>query len=84
MGAMTTYHARLNAPLGRRSLEEFAAEVDALPGEFTRGPVGDVQGQTATVLVTFEAEDETDAERTVGLLATGLANAQAHLVQTHE
>ena len=81
---MTTYHARLNAPLGRRSLEDFAADVDALPGDFTRGPVGDVQGQTATVLVTFEAADEAEAERTVGLLATGLGNAQAHLVQTSE
>ena len=66
---MTTYHARLNAPLGRRSLEEFAAEVDGLPGEFTRGPVGDVQGRTATVLVSFEAADEDDAERTVGIAA---------------
>ncbi len=81
---MTTYHARINAPLGRRSLEDFEAEVDALPGEFTRGPAGDVQGQTATVLVTFEADDETDAERTVGLMATQLGNAQAHLVQTAE
>ena len=81
---MTTYHARLNAPLGRRSLEAFEAEVDALPGEFTRGPVGDVQGQTATVLVTFDADDETDAERTLGLMATHLAGAQAHLVQTAE
>lgn len=81
---MTTYHARLNAPLGHRSLEDFAAEVDALPGEFTRGPVGDVQGQTATVLVTFDAEDEATAERTLGLMATELAGATAHLVQTSE
>ena len=79
---MTTYHARLNAPLGRRSLEDFEAEVDSLPGEFTHGPVGDVQGQTATVLVTFDAADEADAERTVALMATGLAGATAHLVQT--
>ena len=81
---MTTYHARLNAPLGRRSLDDFAAEVDALPGEFTHGPVGDVQGQTATVLVTFEAEDAAAAERTVGLMASGLTGATAHLVQTAE
>ncbi len=84
MDGMTTYHARLNSPLGRRSLEDFAAEVDALPGEFTRGPIGDVQGQTATVLVTFDAADEAEAERVVGLMATGLSNAQAHLVQTKE
>jgi len=77
---MTTYHARLNAPLGRRSLDDFAAEVDALPGDFTRGPIGDVQGQTATVRVTFEAQDDAEAERIVAQLATGLANAQAHLV----
>jgi hypothetical protein len=79
---MTTYHARLNSPLGRRSLEDFEAEVDALPGDFTRGPAGDVQGQTATVLVTFEAADEAEAERTVAQLATGLSSATAHLVQT--
>jgi hypothetical protein len=78
--AMTTYHARLNAPLGRRDLDDFAAEVDALPGEFTRGPVGDVQGQTATVLVTFEAADDAEAEVRVAQLATQLSNAQAHLV----
>ncbi|GAA2722593.1 hypothetical protein [Cellulomonas aerilata] len=81
---MTTYHARLNSPLGRRSLEDFEAEVDSLPGEFTRGPAGDVQGQTATVLVTFAAADEAEAERIVGLMATGLSSATAHLVQTTE
>jgi hypothetical protein len=81
---MTTYHARLNAPLGRRSLEDFEAEVDALPGEFTHGPVGDVQGQTATVLVTFEAADGAEAERTLGLMATALSGATAHLVETAE
>ena len=81
---MTTYHARLNAPLGRRGLDDFAAEVDALPGEFTRGPVGDVQGQTATVLVTFEADDDAAAERTVAHMATELAGATAHLVETAE
>ena len=81
---MTTYHARINAPLGRRSLEDFEAEVDALPGEFTRGPAGDVQGQTATVLVTFDAADEAEAERTVGLMVTGMSSATAHLVETAE
>jgi hypothetical protein len=81
---MTTYHARLNAPLGRRSLEDVAAELDALPGDFTRGPVGDVQGQTATVLVSFEAQDEVDAERTLGRLASQLSGATAHLVETAE
>jgi hypothetical protein len=79
---MTTYHARLNAPLGRRSVEDFEAELDALTGDFTHGPVGDVQGQTATVLLTFDAQDETDAERTLGRLATQLNGATAHLVQT--
>lgn len=79
---MTTYHARLNTPLGRRSLEDVEAEIDAVLGDATRGPVGDVQGQTATVLLTFDATDETDAERTLGLIASRLAGAQAHLVQT--
>jgi len=81
---MTTYQARLNAPIGGRPLEAFEAEVDALPGDFTRGPVGDVQGQTATVLVTFEADDETDAERTLGLMVTELAGGTGHLVQTSD
>ena len=81
---MTTYHARLNTPLGRRTVEDVEAELDALEGDFTHGPVGDVQGQTATVLVTFEADDETDAERTLGRLASQLSGAQAHLVQTAE
>ncbi len=81
---MTTYHARLTAPLGRRSLEDFEAEVDSLTGDFTHGPVGDVQGQTATVLLSFEADDETDAERTLGLLVTQLSSGTGHLVQTTE
>jgi hypothetical protein len=79
---MTTYHARLTAPLGRRSLEDFEAELDSLSGDFTRGAVGDVQGQTATVLLTFEADDETDAERTLGRLVTQLSGGTGHLVQT--
>jgi len=77
---MTTYRARFNAPIGGRALEDIETEVDSLPGEFTRGPVGDIQGQTATVLVTFEAADDAEAERTVALMATQLAGAEAHLV----
>jgi hypothetical protein len=81
---MTTFHARINSPLGRRSLEDFEAEVDALPGDFTRGPAIDVQGQTATVLVTFEAADEDEAERTLGLMVTGMSSATGNLVETAE